>query len=170
MVKENDTKTWGVSYLLKGVLQINNALKHLLCREVDKGGYDVQPLKFLSPGAGAMEALTFVATPENDYYMGPSPIDKLARTIVNARGSSGHNLEYLFNLTDSLRGLEHADVDIHLRELEDACHRILSLTLKEQNDKSEGEEVYTLIDTNDQYVLYCVSTRRHFLTKHISTM
>lgn len=58
-----------------------------------------------SPPGRAVEALTYVATPENPNYLGPASLDEIARQIARSRGPSGSNREYLLRLAESLRQL-----------------------------------------------------------------
>ncbi len=65
--------------------------------------------------AVAERALIYVATPDNANYLGPAPVDAIARQVVASRGPSGPNDEYVLALDDALRDLG-ADDD-HVREL-----------------------------------------------------
>ena len=62
-----------------------------------------------------IRAVCFIATPDNPEYVGPAPLDALARQIAGSEGPSGKNSEYLFRLRDAVRNMgEH---DGHLERL-----------------------------------------------------
>jgi len=152
-------------------------MKHLVTREMTKGGYHVTTVKvFLDStrkGNSHLDnVLVFMATPENTQYLGPAPVDTVARTVVSSRGRSGHNLEYVFNLIDALRNEEPRGLDPHLASLEDAClHHLAQLAIHcaagchAKCRSAETTECNLLLDTNateDPYVLKCIQTRlRH---------
>ena len=71
--------------------------------------------------------LVYVAGRDNANYLGPAPLREIARQIAGARGPSGANPEYVFELARSLRrmgtGDDHvfeveAELARHLREVE----------------------------------------------------
>uniref|UniRef100_H2Z530 Uncharacterized protein n=1 Tax=Ciona savignyi TaxID=51511 RepID=H2Z530_CIOSA len=170
LVADREGVTWGVAYHLKGKQQIESALQHLVTREMIKGGYDVATTMF--HGQLSYNVLTFVATPDNAHYLGPAPVDTVANTIVNSRGQSGHNLEYIFNLVDALRVEAPQGVDNHLHSLEEACHRRLSHILINRHrafccdgtDTSECmAECHKCLTTrhsdDDAYIIDCFTRR-----------
>ncbi|UPQ97405.1 cation transport protein ChaC [Chloropicon primus] len=66
------------------------------------------------------EALTWIATPDralNPNYLGPLPLEQLAKQIAISSGPSGPNSEYLFMLADAMR--EHGLGDAELFQLEE---------------------------------------------------
>lgn len=151
LIKDESSKTWGKAFQLRGVRQINEGLKHLCGREMRLGGYAFEVLQFQvqnsTSGQGMITAVTFVANPDNDLYLGPANVADIAHTIVNSKGKSGHNLEYLFRLTDSLRSIASDFTDPHLQSLERECHAILA-------NKSGAE---------DEYVASCLCSRRRLI-------
>ena len=72
--------------------------------------------------AANIDALTYIATPANDAFLGDAPLATLAAHIAAAAGPSGRNSEYLFELATALRALE-AD-DEHVFELEAAVRAL----------------------------------------------
>lgn len=58
----------------------------------------------------------YVASERNPAYLGPAGLDEIAAHIAGARGPSGTNRDYLFDLADALRGI--GDADEHVAELE----------------------------------------------------
>lgn len=158
LIEDEKAVTWGTAYLLRGAHEINKALDHLYCREVSLGGYAVKSMDFhfrdSFTATKTVTAVTFMATPDSSQYLGPASIENLAATIVNSRGKSGHNLEYLFRLTDSLRAFAPEVRDHHLESLEDACHLLLSLKLLSALAEESSE---------DEYVVECLKTRKEFI-------
>jgi cation transport protein ChaC len=67
--------------------------------------------------------LVYVAGPENDDYLGPAPLDAIARQVAGAHGPSGANAEYVFELAAALRRMRV--VDGHVFELEAALRRLV---------------------------------------------
>ncbi|CTQ86787.1 Gamma-glutamylcyclotransferase [Caenorhabditis elegans] len=63
-------------------------------------------------------ALTCVADQQNELYLGPDDLIKMAREIVTAKGCAGPNCEYVLNLAENLRKLFPNDEDDHLFQLE----------------------------------------------------
>lgn len=163
LIEDDNSKTWGRAFKLEGWKQILSALDHLCNREVEKGGYDTKYLEFNFRNRQEMNdissvhAVTFVATSDSSQYLGPAPIDDVAKTIITSRGDSGHNLEYLFRLADSLRELAPESEDGHLNSLEEACHRLLRLLVSGEFTNGDDGDLMT----DDEYVSYCLMTRYH---------
>ncbi|XP_078483599.1 putative glutathione-specific gamma-glutamylcyclotransferase 2 isoform X1 [Ciona intestinalis] len=170
LVPDDKGVTWGVTFHLKGKKQIEAALRHLVTREMINGGYEIRTAKFY--GHRTYDILTFVAMPDNAHYLGPAPVETVAATIVNSRGRSGHNLEYIFNLIDTLRREAPQGVDNHLTSLEEACHRILCSIFKKRHrifccsDTNETELMTdcrecltTKHSDDDHYIIYCFAQR-----------
>jgi glutathione-specific gamma-glutamylcyclotransferase len=98
----------GVAYLID-----HTVFEHLDHRE--KNGYernDVE-LQFVNERAGG---IVYIAHRDNHAFLGDSPLDNVARQILESRGPSGTNREYLYELAAALRNLD-AD-DPHVFELE----------------------------------------------------
>lgn len=77
--------------------------------EREKGGYNRAFLELDIQGMGTQEALTYIASPENPNYAGPSELKVTAEIILQSHGPSGSNLEYLLQLHDALRAWEIDD-------------------------------------------------------------
>lgn len=80
-----------------------SVFEHLDVRE--KNGY----LRFSTPltfddGSHA-EGLVYIATEDNEAYLGHAPDAEIARQIASAAGPSGPNADYLLRLAESLRAL-----------------------------------------------------------------
>ncbi|XP_049303183.1 glutathione-specific gamma-glutamylcyclotransferase 1 isoform X2 [Bactrocera dorsalis] len=122
LIEDKEGITWGCAYKITG----STALEYLKQRECKLGGYIVLETKFFprvasfdTPFSGeAVPVLVYVATPDNCHWLGEDTADNIAEQIVNCRGPSGHNVEYLLRLADFIREEIPDVVDPHLFELE----------------------------------------------------
>ncbi len=91
-----------------------DVFEHLDVRE--KNGY----LRFSTPmrfdDGSSAEGLVYIATEDNEAFLGPAPSLDIARQIASSSGPSGPNSEYLLKLAEALRAL--GDHDPHVFELE----------------------------------------------------
>jgi len=62
------------------------------------------------------EGLVYIATEDNEAYLGPAPTEAIARQIARSVGPSGPNRDYLLHLAEALRAL--GDHDPHVFEIE----------------------------------------------------
>ncbi len=69
----------------------------------------------------ASQALVYIGTPACENYLGPAPPEELAAQIAAARGPSGPNCEYLFNLAAAMREMGVDDPELY--ELETLCRK-----------------------------------------------
>lgn len=130
----DDNTTWGVAYRISPE-KVQETKAYLDHRE--KNGYTVDTLEFhiqktgsIEDAAGrkldasAIDALpnsvfcsVYIGTPENEAFVGPQDPDELAVHILNSRGPSGENSEYLLKLADALQELAPESRDFHIEEL-----------------------------------------------------
>ena len=79
----------------------------------EKGGYD----RFLSPlktvDGDTLEALVYLANEDNPNWLGPASIDAIAEQIVQSKGPSGPNTEYVLELDAALRAMDTCDEHVH---------------------------------------------------------
>ncbi|EFN57632.1 hypothetical protein CHLNCDRAFT_12490, partial [Chlorella variabilis] len=110
--------TWGAAFRLAGdAEQRRRTWEYLEWREKQ---YDLRlkvPVYTAATGARQprLVALTFVATADraaNPNFLGPAPLEEVARQIATARGPSGPNSEYLFRLADAMRGMGVQDEEL----------------------------------------------------------
>ena len=84
----------------------------------EKNGYlrEITPLH-LSDGR-QVQGLVYMATEDNPAFLGPAPLEAMARHIHEAVGPSGPNRDYLMNLAQALRELEVDDAHIFALQAE----------------------------------------------------
>jgi glutathione-specific gamma-glutamylcyclotransferase len=90
LVEEKEGMCYGCAYQIKGDL----ALKYLEQRECTLGGYITTYTKFYPRVASefsglsgeAFPVLLYIATEENEFWMGDDSLEKIAEQIVTASG------------------------------------------------------------------------------------
>ncbi|GAB0092456.1 Gamma-glutamylcyclotransferase [Sergentomyia squamirostris] len=130
LVEELEGITWGCAYKIAGP----TALDYLKQRECKLGGYIVEYTKFYPRisssdyrlSGEAFPVLLYIASHENDQWVGEETIASLAKHIVDARGSCGHNIEYLLRLATFMREELPDAQDEHLFELEEMVRMLMS--------------------------------------------
>jgi cation transport regulator ChaC len=116
LLPEPESQVWGRVYRVSP-MQSDTILARLDHRE--KGGYERHQVDVhCRSGECVREALVYVATKENAEWEGAAPAEAIARQILESRGPSGHNADYLLELAKSLRQME-AD-DPHVFAIEQA--------------------------------------------------
>jgi cation transport regulator ChaC len=108
LVESSNARCTGVAYLIEHAV-----FDHLDHRE--KNGYERAAVT-LQFAAGEVDAVVYIATPDNVAFLGPAPLPNIAHQIVASSGPSGTNLDYLLRLAASLRDLDAFDA--HVFELE----------------------------------------------------
>lgn len=80
-------------------------LAHLDVRE--QNGYErlLRPLRLDHDEGPVVEGLIYLAGPTNPSFLGPAPLEAIARQVLASRGPSGPNAEYLLRLAEALREL-----------------------------------------------------------------
>ncbi|KAJ6836004.1 gamma-glutamylcyclotransferase 2-2-like [Iris pallida] len=126
---------WGTAFCVKGGTEKERAaMQYLERRECE---YDTKAsVDFYKEGDIFMPAVTgvlvFTSTPDkesNKYYLGPAPLEEMARQIATATGPCGNNREYLFSLEKAMFDIGHEDE--YVIELADEVRRVLG-RLKEK--------------------------------------
>lgn len=105
---------WGIAYCVRGSPEKEKAaMAYLERRECE---YDQKTLVDFYKGEGEQPALTgvivFTSTPDkinNKYYLGPAPVEDMARQIATAFGPCGNNRDYIFMLEKALYDIDHED-------------------------------------------------------------
>lgn len=129
---------WGAAYRISNEEDKRTAIMYLEVREkqYDQKAY----LDFFTDPAAITPAVcgvtVYIGSPDkkiNQNYLGPAPLEDIARQIVLAEGPSGPNRDYLFQLEKAL--LQIGCEDKHVKDLADEVRRLLS------ERKLKGEEV-----------------------------
>ena len=81
----------------------------------EKDGYTRSNVTVHTVHQVAINAITYIADETNPNFLGPTPIDQLARIINSASGPSGSNNEYILTLDNTLKQL--CINDDHVSEL-----------------------------------------------------
>lgn len=82
----------------------------------EKNGYSRHRHWLHTSSGRRLDALVYIAEPDNFAWLGPGPAAELARQIASSTGPSGSNREYLERLAQALRELGAHDP--HVFELE----------------------------------------------------
>ena len=105
---------WGAAYCVKGSSEKERvALQYLERRECEydkKASVDFFKEGNLEPSL--TNVLVFISTPDkvaNRYYLGPAPLEEMARQIATATGPCGNNRDYLFSMEKALFDIGHED-------------------------------------------------------------
>lgn len=113
LLAEPGARCFGVAY------RVAQAEQAMILADLDhreRGGYDRCELELWFPDGTAAPGLSYVATPANPNYLGPAALPAIAAQIARARGPSGPNVEYVYELARALREMP-AD-DPHVFELD----------------------------------------------------
>ena len=105
------TQCWGTAYQVPSN-DPDGVLAGLDYRE--RGGYgrvelDLQLAATNDASAQHVAGLVYIATPDNDNYLGAASLEAIALQIAGAKGPSGANPEYVFELARSLREMDATD-------------------------------------------------------------
>lgn len=113
LVREEGACCAGVAYKLpaKNIQQIFRLLD---LRE--QGGYTRERLTVVLNGSTSVAAVTWVAHPSNQHYLGPAPDVEIAAHILRAAGPSGTNLDYFLRLKSALASMRAEEAS--LRKIE----------------------------------------------------
>lgn len=71
-----------------------------------------------------IKCLVYIGLPDNPQFLGPQDPQALAEKIVQSRGPSGENRDYLYQLEHSLRNLSEESADEHVFDLARRCREV----------------------------------------------
>ncbi|XP_019438374.1 PREDICTED: gamma-glutamylcyclotransferase 2-2-like [Lupinus angustifolius] len=105
---------WGAAYCVRGGPEREKlAMQYLERRECE---YDQKTLvsfykeeDSLNPVLTGVIVFTSTADKANKYYLGPAPLEDMARQIATAYGPCGNNRDYLFLLEKAMHDIGHED-------------------------------------------------------------
>ena len=100
----------------------------------EKGGYTTHEVTFYpqTKGVSSFTVLVYIGTELNPNYLGPAPLDAIAKQVVNSRGPSGCNTEYMLNLATSMREIAPLVQDEHLYSLESKVREMILRTTSDR--------------------------------------
>ena len=98
LIEQPDAVCRGVAYRVSP-----NVFEYLDVRE--KNGYLRLSTTLTFDDGSHAEGLVYIATEDNEAFLGHAPDADIARQIASASGPSGPNAEYLLRLAESLRAL-----------------------------------------------------------------
>lgn len=157
-------KVWGVAYeitsraLLETMGYLNN-------REKTLGGYTTIVIDFFprEHGEDPIPVLLYIATQDNEHYLGEDSIISMAKQVVYAKGNAGPNIDYVTKMADYIRENIPEDEDEHLFALDRKVREIASH--KKKNRKISERCADLLYDHKDNSWLW---TLEHFFTESVS--
>ena len=108
LVAEPGARCAGTAYRVDDSV-IEDVIETLEHRE--KGGYRREEIEIVlhSGEPPRVEGMVYMATSGNPNYLGPAPLDDIAAQVLRSEGPSGHNIEYVTRLAESLRQMEADD-------------------------------------------------------------
>ena len=126
LVRSAGGRAGGVAYRIAAA-QATSVLEALDIRE--QGGYERLELTVTLAADAAREvrAITWVASPDNPFHLGPAPASVMAAQIRAAVGPSGANLDYALALDEALSALGF--VDPHVAALVEALRALTGTPL-----------------------------------------
>ncbi|KAB2573995.1 putative glutathione-specific gamma-glutamylcyclotransferase 2 [Lasiodiplodia theobromae] len=118
-------KVWGAAYHIPAS-HAAEVRDYLDIREIN--GYSIQYTPFHpttgSTGSAPIHCLVYIGLPENPQFVGPQDPQKLAEHIVQSKGPSGENKEYLYMLEHALLELSAESGDEHITDLAARCRQV----------------------------------------------
>lgn len=122
-------EVWGISYKIPPK-DVDSTFSYLNFRE--KNGYSLNTVTFHPANDDVMPFdVPIYISPDNEtnpHYLGPAPLDDMARQILTSNGPSGPNTEYLFNLAQFMKEQVPYVKDAHLFELDNAVRKLMQAT------------------------------------------
>lgn len=121
LIPHDDAIVWGVAYRIAHE-HVEDVLEQLDFRE--KGGYSKLevPVWNRAHKVEVPAAMTYLADPDNPYFLGDASPAHIAGQIHRSHGPSGSNLEYLTSLHEALVSMQVEDE--HVQELIEALRMI----------------------------------------------
>ena len=90
--------------------------EYLDIREIN--GYTIHYTPFHpADGSSNIQTLVYIGTPDNAQFVGPQDPQELAKHILQSKGPSGRNVDYLLGLEKALVDLSPESGDVHISDL-----------------------------------------------------
>ena len=112
LVEEEGELTYGVAMEVQG----EEALDYLNNREMKLGGYEQRVKMFhpLNKTIPPTPILVYIANANSSSWLGPAPPEEIAQQVIQSKGPSGHNVEYVIRLAMWVHQTLPGIVDRHL--------------------------------------------------------
>jgi len=101
-----DATCWGMAYEV-APSDRRAVLANLDHRE--KGGYARHEVPAKLASGETVDALVYLATPDNENYLGEAPLEQIAAQVRQSVGPSGPNVEYVVELARALAAMGASD-------------------------------------------------------------
>ncbi|KAL5113643.1 hypothetical protein ACEQ8H_008482 [Pleosporales sp. CAS-2024a] len=90
-----------------------------------------------------INCLVYIGLPENPQFLGPQDPHALAMRILQSKGPSGENKDYLFMLEHALKALSRESGDAHVSDLARTCRQMEGGEARSENESglADMEEV-----------------------------
>ena len=94
----------------------------------EKDGYKTRQIMFHphNEDVAPFTVLVYIATESNVQYLGPAPLDVIAKQVVQSKGQSGCNVEYVLELARTMRETVPHVEDEHLFGLEREVQKMMA--------------------------------------------
>ena len=90
----------------------------------EKNGYQRIEADFRLSDERMVPGVVYIASTDNEAYLGEASLETIARQIIDSHGPSGPNLDYLLQLADGLRAINAQDE--HVFSLEAKARELIS--------------------------------------------
>ncbi|XP_072031945.1 putative glutathione-specific gamma-glutamylcyclotransferase 2 [Amphiura filiformis] len=129
LLEEPEECVWGIAY---EVADENRKYVKEYLDYREKGGYTVATVDFwpqyndMTKSSKPFKVMIYIATEDNEEYLGPASMEEIAKQIAVSVGPSGKNAEYLCNLAEAVRCIVPGEEDVHLFQLERLVKQIIT--------------------------------------------
>jgi cation transport regulator ChaC len=111
LIPSTNTPCFGMAYRVAP-----SVFEHLDHRE--KNGYLREEVDIALLSGRKVRGLVYMATPDNDAFLGEASVERIALHILKSAGPSGYNKDYVYDLAESLR--KYGVNDEHIFNIEQA--------------------------------------------------